>query len=300
VNNTLAMVRKRTFALGSVILTLTLTLTLAATATFSLLMGSASGVQGRVLDSQAATVYVDPDAQSVLPCGTLTVAVAIRDLPENLAAYQFTMGFNPDVVTVTDVVDARFPGGFVPEPAIGENTVRFSAFIMEPGTDDDGVLAELELEVVGSGTSDLILSDVKLQLWSDGVFEPIPWEVEHGAVEAKKDASQFAFEAVPSPQMVGVPFDVTISALDEDGDPVASFSGIVELSDTTGSLAPTGIYFDGPEVTASVTIANAEQGVTITAQAPNLCGVTISGESNPFDVQSSRIFLPIVTRRTGG
>jgi len=279
------MPRKRTAPLRSAILTLTLTL--ATAAALLLVVGSASGVQGRVLDSGPATVYVDPDALSVSRCGTFTVAVSISDLPDDLYSYQFTMGFSPDVVTVSHVVDQRFvDGGFMTHLEIAEDSVFFFAVANIPegetGTDADGPLAVVELEAVGLGPSDLILSNVVL---GNEDADRIAYTVQPGAVDVTKEASHFAFDPVPSPRVAGEPFDVTITALNDEDSPAVSFSGIVELSDTTGTLAPTEIYFDGPEVTASMTITRAEQGVIITAQAQNLCGMAISGESNPFVVE---------------
>jgi hypothetical protein len=105
-----------------------------------------------------------------------------------------------------------------------------------------------------------------------------------GSAEATKEAVEFEFDVIASPQVAGMAFDVTITALNEDGDPAVNFSGPVQLSDTTGTLAPTEVVFAGPEATASMKITKAQTGIKIMAEAVNPCGVTITGESNAFTV----------------
>lgn len=280
-NNRLKVEQKRTHALR--ILTLTLTLTLVASAALLLVLGSASPVQGRVLQSDSATLYVDPPNQLVSRCDTFTAAVAIRDLPDNLVGYNFRMHFNPHVVTVTSVVNVGLDRS---TPLVMEDdSFFFGGYTLGAGTDADGTLAIVEFQVLALGTSDLILSDVKLR--TSGV-QPIPYQLQHGAIAAVREAERFAVDMLAD-QIAGDPFDVTITALDGEGSPALGFRGMVELGDSTGTLEPTAIEFDGPQVKASATITTAQQGVTITAQAQNACGVPISGQSDPFDIAPNQL-----------
>ncbi len=174
--------KERPFRLRRVVLTLSLTLV--AGAALLLVIGSTSDVQGRVLQSGSATVYVDPVEQSVSRYDSFAVALKIRDLPRNLVGYEFTLNFNPDVVTVTNVVDVRFNGGTFPsDPDIGADRVRFLAFTMGQGEDVDGTLAVVEMQAVGVGRSDLVLTRLRL---SDGDGETIAATVEDGAVETMR------------------------------------------------------------------------------------------------------------------
>lgn len=271
-----------------------LSLTLAGTAALLLIMGAASHVQGRTLPADSATVYVDPVEQSVSRCGTLTVSVKVRDLPRHLSAYEFTLSFDPNVITVTNVVDVRFPGGFVPEPDIGENTVRFVAFILEAGTNDDGVLAVLDMEVVGLGTSDLVLSRVQL---SNGDGASIASTVEHGAAQGTKEALGFAFDPIPSPQVAGHPFPVLVTALNDDGGRAVGFANTASLADSTGTLSPANVTFAAGQAAFNATITAVAPDVALTAAGTNACGQPIQGQSGSFSVTEPwTVFLPIVTK----
>jgi hypothetical protein len=236
-------------------------------------------------------VSIDPEEVSVSNCAEFEVDVMAEDVV-NLGAYEFALIFDPDVVEVTGVENGPFlestgRTAYVVDEDL-DNVVGMLTFAAAShdgeleGPDGDGVLATVTFEAVGVGTSDLELMDVIL---ADTAGMELPGPVTtDGMVEVTKEAVGFEFETIAD-QVAGEPFDVTITAVNEDGDPAVNFSGPVALEDSTGTLVPDEVVFDGPEVTASMTITKAEEAITITAEGMNACGVTITGESNPFEVE---------------
>jgi len=99
----------------------------------------------------------------------------------------------------------------------------------------------------------------------------------------------FAFDTI-SNQTAGQPFSITITAQDEVSNTVTNYHDTVTLTDTTGTISPTttGNFTDGIW-TGSVTITEAQKGITITAQ-----GGGVSGFSNSFDVVEFKVYLPLV------
>lgn len=93
----------------------------------------------------------------------------------------------------------------------------------------------------------------------------------------------FTFANISSPQTAGVSFSITITAKDQYGNTLTSYTGTNTLSDTTNTIAPssTGSFTNGIW-TGTVTIAKAQTGVTITTT-----GAGKSGTSNSFDVTSA-------------
>ncbi|MFN2154937.1 MAG: hypothetical protein ACK2UX_06850, partial [Anaerolineae bacterium] len=91
----------------------------------------------------------------------------------------------------------------------------------------------------------------------------------------------FTFELIYSPQYAGVPFEVTIAARDASGDLLTYYDGPADLSDTTGTIAPsvTGV-FAGGLWTGEVTIDQVALDVGIAVQDG-----TASGSSVLFDVE---------------
>ncbi len=90
----------------------------------------------------------------------------------------------------------------------------------------------------------------------------------------------FTFDTISSPQTAGVTFSITITAKDQSGNTVTSYTGTNTLSDTTNTINPasTGSFTNGVW-TGTVTITKAQTGVTIATT-----GADKSGTSNSFDV----------------
>ncbi len=93
-------------------------------------------------------------------------------------------------------------------------------------------------------------------------------------------ADYFEFDNIDSPQTAGEAFTITITAYTSEGDVATDYTGIAELSDTTGTIDPTntGNFVDGVW-SGDVTINMADTGITITGTDNE-----ISGVSNEFEI----------------
>ena len=98
-------------------------------------------------------------------------------------------------------------------------------------------------------------------------------------VVAEFPVDHFAFDSIGD-QVLGVPFTVTLTALDAEGLPVTSYDGTATLTDTTATIVPavTGPFANGAW-SGEVAIHQAATGVIIRAQ-----DVATVGSSNPFTV----------------
>jgi hypothetical protein len=242
-----------------------------------------------------AGVQVLPAATSVSRCDTFEVELALGGDVTNVWGYELNLDWDDELFTVTGVeIDPDFWASSDRSPVevledIGAGTLNYvvisdpGADPNEPGPDAPGVLAVVTLEAIGVGTSDLHLHDV---LISEGGTDVGPAKLTDGTAEATPEAVDFVFDTIASPQTAGEQFNVTITAVDEFGDPAQHFSGMVTLSDTTGTLDPTQVEFvDGtPEVTVPVMITKAQADIVITATGTNPCGATMSEDSNAFTV----------------
>lgn len=92
--------------------------------------------------------------------------------------------------------------------------------------------------------------------------------------------SRLGIDPITGGITAGTPFAVRITAYDQFGNVMTSFTGQAALSDTTGTITPTmtGSFVNGVW-SGNVTIAQASNGVTITARS----GST-TGTSNVFNV----------------
>jgi len=101
----------------------------------------------------------------------------------------------------------------------------------------------------------------------------------------------FVFDTI-SDQIVNRAFTVRITAQDEHGNTVIAYNGVAILTDTTGTITPTvtGSFSAGVWM-GDVTIMQAQDGATITAQYGSALGV-----SGSFNVNSYTVFLPLVIR----
>jgi len=138
--------------------------------------------------AQDSTVWIDPPASSVSPGEEFTVTVCISDATD-LGGYEFSMGWNASVLTVTNVVDASFLGStgrtLIPiPPDIEPGTLTFAVGSVgeQAGPDGSGPLAIITLEALGVGTSTLDLYDVTLFDTANPPGQTTPM-VEDGTVE---------------------------------------------------------------------------------------------------------------------
>jgi hypothetical protein len=95
----------------------------------------------------------------------------------------------------------------------------------------------------------------------------------------------FKFDTIASPVYAGIPFQVTIRAMNSNEIPVVTYTGTARLSDSTGTIQPaqTGSFVNGVW-TGNITIAQVQNGVVIYASDGAADGV-----SNAFDVEQSPV-----------
>ncbi len=109
----------------------------------------------------------------------------------------------------------------------------------------------------------------------------------------------FEFETFASPQLLGVPFQIVISARSLAGNLLAGFCDSVGLSDLTGTISPTACQFDGGICSLSVTISDETASNTITVSDGDTTGV-----SNAFAVVNPGVhhfeFGEIASPQTAG
>jgi adhesin/invasin len=107
------------------------------------------------------------------------------------------------------------------------------------------------------------------------------------------DLSQFKFTQINSPQIAGTPFQITITAADQYGNAVSSFSQTASLSDETGSISPSETTpFQNGSWNGSITITQTRESNIVHAGFGS-----VSSDSNPFEVKAGdqQIFLSIVS-----
>ncbi|MEM3466679.1 MAG: DNRLRE domain-containing protein [Candidatus Jordarchaeales archaeon] len=93
---------------------------------------------------------------------------------------------------------------------------------------------------------------------------------------------RFIFDTIVSPQIVAVPFSITITAYDAYGNVKTDYTGTNSLSDTTGTIIPTvtGAFVNG-KWTGMVTISKTSNNIKIATS-----GAGKTGESNLFNVKA--------------
>jgi len=137
--------------------------------------------------AQQVVVRIDPSTQEVGTGTQFTVRVMVDDVT-NLGSYEFTLQFDPGVVTYESVANSDFLGStgrqvFCP-PAIVDvdaGTVRFGcgSIGVAPGASGSGQLAEVTFTAAADGVSPLDLIIVSL---SDPLSNDIPASPQNGSV----------------------------------------------------------------------------------------------------------------------
>ncbi len=95
---------------------------------------------------------------------------------------------------------------------------------------------------------------------------------------------RFVFSPIGGPQAAGIPFSITVTAVDPQGNPVNNYSGMVFLNASTGdnTLVPVTANFSNGSWTGNVTLKKAVAGVYISATDGGTPAHT--GQSNEFEV----------------
>jgi len=135
----------------------------------------------------------------------------------------------------------------------------------------NGVLSSFQVTIPSSNTSVTITATYSGKTGTSNAFDvsPVPPALHH-----------FAFNTIPN-QTAGVPFNITITAIDQYENTYTDFNSSVTLSVNKGSISPTttSSFVNGVLSSFQVTIPSSNTSVTITA---TYSGKT--GTSNAFDV----------------
>ena len=198
------------------------------------------------------------------------------------------------------------------EPAEATNVVGTNHTLTATVTDQYGnpVLGQAVSWTIDSGPGSFVSSETTTD--ANGEAEAVITSTEVGTTTVKASVSEaiydtatktwtagaldhFVFSPV-SNQTAGVAFSITITAVDQYGNTVTSFTGTVTLSDLSGSISPdTTGNFDAGVWTGNVTITTAYTADTITATVSPITAAastvtatasTITGTSNEFDVSA--------------
>jgi hypothetical protein len=108
--------------------------------------------------------------------------------------------------------------------------------------------------------------------------ESIAFDVE---LNGAAGVHHFLFHSVPTPQIVGQDFTITVEALDACGGLVSNYNGNASISDLSGSISPDAESFSDGLLEIAVNIASTYANDTIT--------ITSAGKSvtsNPFNVEA--------------
>jgi hypothetical protein len=92
----------------------------------------------------------------------------------------------------------------------------------------------------------------------------------------------FEFSSIPSPQSINVPFPVTITAKEGNGNVMTGFNGLVTFSDFTNTLRPNQLYLQNGSGQDLFSIMQSHTNNQITASYSG-----ILGKSNTFQVSGS-------------
>ncbi len=123
--------------------------------------------------------------------------------------------------------------------------------------------------ITKSRTGNTITATSSGKAGTSNPFNVSPAELDH-----------FRFQSIPSPQVAGSPFSITIYAEDAYGNQVTSFVSTANLSDPTNTISPAvTTNFSSGSWTGNVTITRSQTDVRITASQSGK-----SGQSNIFNV----------------
>jgi Cohesin domain len=155
---------------------------------------NADAVFGAAADKSKTHLFVDADAftpgiqsrhtVSVGSIFTIDIVVSGIDPATPLDVYQFTVGFDPNVVRPVNIVSSDFLGGGVLiQSDITSSQISWAeGLIGKSGVSGDGILATVMFEAVGSGKSGFDLRDVVLA----GIGEDLTGKVNNGVITVER------------------------------------------------------------------------------------------------------------------
>jgi hypothetical protein len=150
----------------------------------------------------ADTISIVPATTTVNVSQTFSVNVFISQAAD-LYAYQFSIGFDPSVVSANSVVEGSFLAGVGATsffPGIIDNVGGTISFIANSligpifGASGDGVLATISLTSIGAGTSSIGVFNAEL---FDSFGQAIPLTTSNGSVTVNPPVSN-----IPEPSSI--------------------------------------------------------------------------------------------------
>ncbi len=114
----------------------------------------------------------------------------------------------------------------------------------------------------------------------------------------------FIFNPIAGPVVAGTPFQVTITAVDGNGNPVDAFSGIVNLEANTGegTVTPSQLNFNNGQWNGNVSITKADGGAVLSvsdAASPPHAGSSNQFVVNPGAFAKLQVIVPGLTATPG-
>jgi len=189
------------------------------------------------------------------------------------SGFEFNPASPPDVINVVGDLDAYLFG--ITATTIRVVTARVStvASTFYIGSGEHPILVRPTAGTLPAGGNIVMtvggITGVTIGETNFGTLGMIPGAAHH-----------FGFDAIDSPQTVGAPFGVAITAYDQFGNQAVSYAGTAALSDLSGNIDPTTTAaFTGGVWEGTVTIGAAQLADTIIATDG-----LITGTSDPFDV----------------
>jgi hypothetical protein len=192
----------------------------------------------------------DATAGSVIP-GPPTVTVQDQfgnPVTDSSAAVTVAIGANPAEGRLTGTTTARATGGVARFPDLSLDRPG-SGYTLVAGSPGLAVAFSAGFGVTGAGPGPRL--------------------------------ARFAIASIPSPQAAGVPFAITIAALDANDRPLTTFTGRLALTTTAGGITPStsGPFVGGVRTeTVVVTLAGPRRTIIVSDGAGH------AGTSDPFDV----------------
>ena len=159
-----------------------------------------------------ATVSIQPlEVESPAVGKEFSVDVSITN-GENVAAYQVTVEFNPNTLTLVDTKNADYlpAGAFVVPPIITDNNVTLAATSLAGASNGDGALATITFAVVDVNPSTLKFTAVLL---SDPEANQLGVITTNGQITGPADKNEFPVAVIDvTPKRVFTGQTVTLSA----------------------------------------------------------------------------------------
>jgi hypothetical protein len=232
---------------------------------------------------------VQPEETDVFVGETFDITIHVDEDAVDLASYAFSLDWDSDYFTVTEVADLGFLGGTATtnlskDPEAG--TLTFEAFLAPPLTekpDGPGDLATVTFEAIDEGTSAFDLHDAVVYLGSTEV---------HALTLDGSGSATYCIAA----DIMDVLFDTPVMVNDEVGF-TAVVTGTEPIAYSWDFDSDGTAEVEGPDVMATHTYT-ASGSYTLTLEATNcsVVGPSTDTMAVPVTVEPYKLLLPIIAK----